>query len=62
MLVLGRRANESVVADVNGAIVEFHIVRISGDKVRVGITAPPNVPVHRREIYDATMKKGGGKG
>jgi len=49
-----------------GDDVEIIIVDVRGDKVRLGITAPKNIPVHRREIYDAiqrekTDKKEGGE-
>ena len=50
MLVLSRKKNESVVINDNITIV---VVEIRGDKVRLGIEAPKNVPVHRKEIYDA---------
>jgi len=36
-----------------GDDVEIIIVDVRGDKVRLGITAPKSIPVHRREIYDA---------
>ena len=50
MLVLSRKKNESVVINDDITIV---VVEIRGDKVRLGIEAPKNVPVHRKEIYDA---------
>ncbi len=50
MLVLSRKKNESVV--VNDDIV-IMIVEVRGDKVRLGIQAPRDVSVHRKEIYDA---------
>jgi carbon storage regulator len=50
MLVLSRKKNESVVINDNISIV---VVEIRGDKVRLGIEAPKDVPVHRREVYDA---------
>ena len=50
MLVLSRKNNESIV--INDQIV-VTIVDIRGDKVRLGIEAPKEVPVHRREVYDA---------
>jgi carbon storage regulator len=40
-----------------GDEVEITIVDVRGDKVRLGITAPKNIPVHRREIYDAILRE-----
>jgi carbon storage regulator len=40
-----------------GDDVEITIVDIRGDKVRLGITAPKHIPVHRREIYDAIQRE-----
>jgi carbon storage regulator len=50
MLVLSRKKNESIVINDNIKIV---VVEIRGDKIRLGIDAPKDVPVHRREVYDA---------
>jgi carbon storage regulator len=50
MLVLSRKKNESIV--INNDIV-ITIVEIRGDKVRLGIEAPKDVPVHRMEVYEA---------
>jgi carbon storage regulator len=53
MLVLSRKKNESIVINNDITIV---IVEIRGDKVRLGIEAPKEVPVHRREVYDAIRR------
>lgn len=50
MLVLSRKKNESIVIDENIVIT---VVEIRGDKVRLGIQAPKEVPIHRNEIYEA---------
>jgi len=42
-----------------GDDVEIIIVDVRGDKVRLGITAPKSIPVHRREIYDAIQREKG---
>jgi carbon storage regulator len=54
MLVLSRQIDESIMI---GDDVEIIIVDVRGDKVRLGITAPKNIPVHRREIYDAIQRE-----
>lgn len=59
MLVLSRKVNESVV--INGEIV-ITVVEIRDDKVRLGIEAPPQVTVHRREVFDAIQQEEGGEG
>lgn len=53
MLVLSRKKNESIVINNDITIV---IVEIRGDKVRLGVDAPKEVPVHRREVYDAIKR------
>ena len=53
MLVLSRKKNESIVIDNDITIM---VVEIRGDKVRLGVEAPKEVPVHRREVYDAIKR------
>lgn len=55
MLVLSRKKNESIVINNDITIV---VVEIRGDKVRLGVEAPKEVPVHRREVYDAIKRSG----
>ncbi len=50
MLVLSRKKNESIVIDENIVIT---VVEVRGDKVRLGIQAPKEVPIHRSEIRAA---------
>ena len=50
MLVLGRCEQESIIVGEN---VEITIVSIRGKRVRVGITAPKELSVHRKEVYEA---------
>jgi carbon storage regulator len=57
MLVLSRKKNESIV--INNDIT-VTVVEIRGDKVRLGIVAPKEVPVHRQEVFDAIHGKEGG--
>jgi carbon storage regulator len=54
MLVLSRKKNESIV--INNDIT-VTVVEIRGDKVRLGIVAPKEVPVHRQEVFDAIHGK-----
>jgi len=53
MLVLSRKKNESIVINDDITIV---VVEIRGDKVRLGVEAPKEVPVHRREVFDAIRR------
>ncbi len=54
MLVLSRKKDESIVI---GDDVEITIVDVRGDKVRLGINAPREVPVHRKEIYETIQRE-----
>ena len=54
MLVLSRQRDETVII---GDDIEIKIVDIRGDKVRLGITAPARISVHRKEVYDAIQKE-----
>ncbi|MGD0576553.1 MAG: carbon storage regulator CsrA [Candidatus Staskawiczbacteria bacterium] len=53
MLVLSRKKNESIVINDD---ITITIVEIRGDKVRLGVEAPKEVPVHRREVFDAIRR------
>lgn len=53
MLVLSRKKDESIVINNDITIV---VVEIRGDKVRLGVEAPKEVPVHRREVFDAIAR------
>jgi carbon storage regulator len=54
MLVLSRKKNESIVIDDRIVIT---VVEIRGDKVRLGINAPRDVPVHRSEVFELLRKQ-----
>jgi carbon storage regulator len=54
MLVLSRQRDESIIIGDNIVIT---IVDIRGDKVRLGINAPTEIPVHRREVYEAIQRE-----
>jgi carbon storage regulator len=53
MLVLSRHRDESIMI---GDDIVITIVDIRGDKVRLGIEAPNNIPVHRQEVYEAIKR------
>ena len=54
MLVLSRQRDESIKI---GDDIEITIVDIRGEKVRLGISAPPHIPVHRKEVYEAIQRE-----
>lgn len=54
MLVLSRKKDESIIIADNIVIT---VVEIRGDKVRLGIQAPKEIPVHRQEVYDAIQRE-----
>ena len=54
MLVLSRHRDESIMI---GDDVVVTIVDIRGDKVRLGIDAPQDIPVHRQEVYEAIQRE-----
>jgi len=56
MLVLSRQRDESIIIGDNIVIT---VVDIRGDKVRLGIEAPKDVPVHRQEVYEAIKRAEG---
>ena len=53
MLVLSRQRDESIIIGDNIVVT---IVDVRGDKVRLGIDAPTEIPVHRQEVYDAIQR------
>ena len=54
MLVLSRKKNESIV--INDDVV-ITVIEVRGDKVRLGIKAPREIPVHRKEVLDAILRE-----
>ncbi len=59
MLVLSRQRDQTIIIGDN---IEITIVDIRGEKVRLGISAPAHVPVHRKEVYDAIKNPDGDGG
>ena len=49
MLVLARKVGQSIIINEN---IELMVIEVRGDQVRLGIQAPKNVPVHRKELLD----------
>jgi len=54
MLVLSRYKDESIIIDGN---IEVMIVAVRGNKVQLGITAPKEISVHRKEVYEAIQRE-----
>jgi len=54
VLVLSRQRDETIMI---GDDIELTVVDIRGDKVRLGIKAPPHIAVHRKEVYDAIKQE-----
>ncbi|HEY0982544.1 MAG: carbon storage regulator CsrA [Schlesneria sp.] len=54
MLVLSRQRDESIFIGDN---IKITVVDIRGDKVRLGIEAPTDIPVHRQEVYEAIQRE-----
>ncbi len=50
MLVLSRQRDQTIII---GDDIEITVVDIRGEKVRLGISAPAHIPVHRKEVYDS---------
>ena len=53
MLVLSRRVDESLLIDND---IKITVLDIKGGQVRLGITAPTSIKVHRQEVYDRIQK------
>lgn len=56
MIVLSRKKSEQIVIGLAGDII-VEIIEIRGDKVRLGIYAPVQIPVHRKEVYEAIQRE-----
>lgn len=54
MLVLSRQRDESIII---GDDIEITVVDIRGEKVRLGISAPSHISVHRKEVYEAIKRE-----
>ena len=57
MLILSRRAGETIYIDNGtGTLIQIIVLGVKGNQVRIGIVAPPDVPVHRKEIYERIQR------
>lgn len=56
MLILSRKRDEKIF--IGDQIVTITVLDIRGDKVRLGIEAPEDIPVHRQEVYEAIQRAG----
>ena len=52
MLELTRKANERIVIGEGDSTITLVVIDVRGDRVRFGIDAAPEIPVHRQEVYD----------
>lgn len=52
MLVVSRKNDQKIIIGTGKDAIEIMVVQIRGDKVRIGVQAPKDVPVHREEIYN----------
>jgi len=57
MLILSRKTGESVVIDGR---IQVKVVRVEGEVVKLGFAAPPDVPVHRQEVYEEIQRSNQG--
>ena len=54
MLVLSRKKNESII--IADGLITITVIEMRGDKVRLGIKAPKDIPVHRDEVFEAIRR------
>jgi carbon storage regulator len=57
MLILSRKSGESIVIDGR---IHVKVMRVDGETVKIGIEAPYDVPVHRREVYEEIQRSNQG--
>jgi carbon storage regulator len=59
MLVLARHHNEAIIVGHGPRKVRVLVVDVRGDKIKLGIEAPSDMPVHREEVHEAIVRQGG---
>lgn len=57
MLVLSRKKDETLIIGDGDYLIKVTIVDIRGDKCRIGIEAPKDIPVHRLEVWEAIQRE-----
>lgn len=62
MLVLSRKRNEKIILECSEGIIEILVTAIPGDRVRLGISAPRSVGIHREEVFRAIERQRAGVG
>ena len=55
MLVLSRKKDERIIIGDN---VEVTVIEIRGDRIKLGFTAPPEIPIHRQEVFQRIESRG----
>ena len=58
MLILSRKKHQSIIIGENIVVV---VADIAGDRVRLGVEAPTEMPIHRREVYEAIKRSEAGE-
>lgn len=56
MLILTRRIGETLKIDLGAEVISVTVLGVKGNQVRVGIDAPKDIPVHRKEIYERIQR------
>jgi len=57
MLVLSRKKNEAIVFSTSQGDIVVEVVRVNGDKVRLGIECDKSISIHRKEVFDAIKRE-----
>jgi carbon storage regulator CsrA len=52
MLILSRKKNEAIVFSTSQGDIVVEVVRVNGDKVRLGIECDKSISIHRKEVFD----------
>lgn len=58
MLVLTRQVGEQIIIGEHDCIITVTAVEVRGNKMRIGIDAPKDIPIHRAEIFEELVEAG----